>query len=167
MPCFASRAVATARQVENIVEGTKTVSVTLNFTKDRIITNVNTPLVLVHRIQLPILERIGASYELLVSATKNIHEEVQKMDTNEIPTKKQFTPPRPQLPMQPLMPAAPVSPPPTTASASSSKRPIDNDELASLRASVTHLTAMMTDMLEREAKRQATAQFPGYPAGYQ
>ena len=69
--------------------------------------------------------------------------------------------------MQPRMPAAPVSPPPTTASASSSKRPIDNDELASLRASVTHLTAMMTDMLEREAKRQATAQFPGYPAGYQ
>ena len=44
---------------------------------------------------------------------------------------------------------------------------MDNDELASLRASVTHLTAMMTDMLEREAKRQATAQFPGYPAGYQ
>ena len=158
---------ATARQVENAVAGDMTVSISLNYTKDSIVNVADTPLVLVHRIQMPILERIGASYELLVSATKNIDEEVHKMDTNEIPTKKQFTPPRAQLPMQPRMPAAPVSPPPTTASASSSKRPMDNDELASLRASVTHLTAMMTDMLEREAKRQATAQFPGYPAGYQ
>ena len=144
--------------MENIAasQGPVNVSITINFTKDSII-NVDAPLVLVHRIHMPILERTGASYELMVSATKNIEEEGEKMDKNEIPTKKQFTPPR-QEPRFPDFPSPNQSrSPPPMATASGSKRPMENDELASLRAGLTHLTQVMNDFLEREAKRQAQA----------
>ena len=50
--------------------------------------------------------------------------------------------------------------------ASSSKRPIESEELASLRASVAHLTHMMTEMIEREAKRQASANAPQFYGQY-
>ena len=129
-------------------------SVTLNFSKGSIITNDTTPLVLVHRIQLPILERVGASYDLMVAATNNINAEVEKMNKNEMPCKLLSPKPRRVNDMSSPSAAAgtAVSSPP--AATSGSKRPIDHDELASLRAAVGNLANIMNEMLEREAKRQ-------------
>ena len=148
-----------ARQVENMFESTKTVTITINFTKNAIVTNTTTPLVLVHRIQMPILERMGASYELMLDTSKNIKEEIEKMDKGEMPSKVVDVPKARRNEM--YSPDMSVSSPPATAS--SSKRPMESDELASLRATVGHLSKAMNEMLEREAKRQAVASQPPPP----
>ena len=116
-------------------------SVTLNFSKGSIITNDTTPLVLVHRIQLPILERVGASYDLMVAATNNINAEVEKMNKNEMPCKLLSPKPRRVNDMPSPSAETAVSSPP--AATSGSKRPIDHDELASLRAAVGNLANIM------------------------
>ena len=158
--CVPSKPSRGARQVENMFESTKTVTITINFTKNAIVTNTTTPLVLVHRIQMPILERMGASYELMLDTSKNIKEEIEKMDKGEMPSKVVDVPKARRNEMPSPNAGMSVSSPPAT---SSSKRPMESDELASLRATVGYLSKAMNEMLEREAKRQAVASQPPPP----
>ncbi len=75
------------RQVERIVGAGFEVIIAFNQSKGTIVVNDTTPLVLVHRMQMPILERVGASYDLMVEATENMQHEIAKMDRKEIPSK--------------------------------------------------------------------------------
>ena len=72
-------------QIAARIKFEKNVVVAINEPHGNIVANYTTPLVLVHRIQMPVLERIGASYDLLVATTQNIHRENDMMDRREMP----------------------------------------------------------------------------------
>ena len=119
----------------------KNVVVAINEPHGYIVVNYTTPLVLVHRIQMPVLERNGASYDLLVATTQNIHRENGMMDRREMPSKTyafdgskcnfgypravEPTPPRAMEPVPQFEPG--------TASTSGQKRSTIDDDVSSLR----------------------------------
>ena len=158
--CQVSRRIGPMNSIYNIV-------ININGPIGGIAINKSTPLVLCHRIQLPLLERTGARYEILVAVTQNIDREMGMMDRCEMPSKsyaylgsnclhhRQLRPADPSLTQRAManMEPSPLLDP-GSASTSGSKRSTLDDDVSSLRDTVANLSKVMNLMLEREAKRQ-------------
>ena len=82
-----SRHVRVWHQVARRFNNQKNVVVEINGLIGMIVVNDTTPLVLTHRIQMPLLERNGASYDLMVATSQNIDQEIGMMDRREMPSK--------------------------------------------------------------------------------
>ena len=153
-------------QVARRFNNQKNVVVEINGLIGMIVVNDTTPLVLTHRIQMPLLERNGASYDLMVATSQNIDKEIGMMERREMPSKSyaymgskcNYTYPRavePSLTQRAKSNMAPVTDlDPGSASTSGSKRSTLDDDVSSLRETVANLSKVMNLMLEREAKRQ-------------